>query len=126
MIKVDGKEFDVNVTEVGLDTNFIYKYAERTKSYEMKYELGAIFFNQSLTFGIGKSDTDFSKLWDLLSSKGVDGGTGHNVQIWTPIGKLTFLMYPDKVTVRLIHETKNDTWWNGMQVTFIAVKPSRS
>ena len=42
MIRVDGKDYDVIVTDVSLDTEFIYKYAERTKDYSMKYELGAV------------------------------------------------------------------------------------
>lgn len=126
MIKVDGKEYDVDVTDVGLDTEFIYKYAERTKDYELKYELGGIFLNQSLTFGMGRNNSDFSRLWDLLSSRSTtDGETGRNVEIWTPIGKLTFLMYPNNVNVKLLHDTKTETWWTGMQVKFIAVKPAR-
>lgn len=126
MIVVDGKEYDVIVNEVDLDTEFVYKYAERTKDFSLKYELGAVYFNQSITFGIGKSNSDFSELWDLLSDKGIDNGTGHNVQIWTPIGKLTFLMYPNGVKVKMLREKGGDTWWTGMQVKFIAVKPSRS
>lgn len=126
MIKVDGKDYDVIVTDVSLDTEFIYKYAERNENYDLLYELGAVFFNQSLTFGIGKSNTDFSRLWDLLSSRSIiDSGTGHNVEIWTPIGKLTFLMYPNSVTVKMVREKGNDTWWTGMNVKFIAVKPAR-
>lgn len=126
MIRVDGKNYDVIVTDVSLDTEFIYKYAERTKDFSMKYELGAVYFNQSLTFGLGKSNSDFSDLWDLLSNKGVDNGTGHNVEIWTPIGKLTFLMYPNSINVKMLREKGEETWWTGMQVKFIAVKPARS
>lgn len=126
MIKVDGREYDVDVIEVGLDTDFIYKYAERTKDYNMQYELGAVFFNQSLTFGTGRSQSDFADLWSLLSERSqIDTGTGHNVEIWTPIGRLTFLMYPDKVSVKMLRENKGYTWWTGMQVKFIGVKPAR-
>lgn len=127
MIKVDGKDYDVIVTDVSLDTEFIYKYAERNENYDLLYELGAVFFNQSLTFGIGKSNTDFSRLWDLLSSRStIDSGTGHNVEIWTPIGKLTFLMYPNSVNVKMLREKGSETWWSGMNVKFIAVKPART
>lgn len=126
MIVVDGKKYDVIVNEVDLDTEFVYKYAERMKDFSLKYELGAVYFNQSITFGIGKNNSDFSELWDLLSDKGIDNGTGHNVQIWTPIGKLTFLMYPNGVKVKMLREKGDDTWWTGMQVKFIAVKPARS
>lgn len=127
MIKIDGREYDVIVKTVKLDTEFIYKYAERTKDFSLKYELGAVYFNQSFTFGLGRSNSDFADLWDLLSDKGTDNGTGHNVEIWTPIGKLTFLMYPNSVSVELIQQDKKgETWWSNMQVKFIAVKPARS
>lgn len=43
MIVIDGKEYNVDVTDIGLDVEFIYKYAERTESFEMKYELGAVY-----------------------------------------------------------------------------------
>lgn len=126
MIRVDGKDYDVTVTEISLDTEFIYKYAERTKDFSMKYELGAVYFNQSFTFGLGRSNSDFSELWDLLSNKGVDNGTGHDVEIRTPIGKMTFLMYPNSISLKLVREKADNTWWTGMQVKFIAVKPARS
>lgn len=126
MIRVDGKDYDVIVTDVSLDTEFIYKYAERTKDFSMKYELGAVYFNQSFTFGLGRSNSDFSELWDLLSNKGVDNGTGHDVEIRTPIGKMTFLMYPNSISLKLVREKADNTWWTGMQVKFIAVKPARS
>ena len=127
MITVDGKNYNVAVTDVSLDTEFIYKYAERTEDYNLNYELGAVYHNQSLTFGIvDTSNQDFVDLYKLLSSKGIDNGTGHNVQIWTPMGKLTFLMYPNKLSVKMIHEKGSKTWWSGFNVKFIAVKPAES
>ena len=50
MITVDGKNYNVAVTDVSLDTEFIYKYAERTEDYNLNYELGAVYHNQSLIF----------------------------------------------------------------------------
>jgi len=127
MITVDGKLYNVSVKEVSLDTEFIYKYAERTEDYNLNYELGAVYFNQSLTFGtMDTSNQDFVDLYKLLSTKGIDNGTGHNVQIWTPMGKLTFLMYPNKLSVKMIYEKGSKTWWSGLNVKFIAVKPAES
>ena len=127
MITVDGKNYNVAVTDVSLDTEFIYKYAERTEDYNLNYELGAVYHNQSLTFGIVDTpNQDFVDLYKLLSSKGIDNGTGHNVQIWTPMGKLTFLMYPNKLSVKMIYEKGSKTWWSGFNVKFIAVKPAES
>lgn len=128
-ITVDGVLYDVDVTSVSLDTEFIYKYAERTEDFYLNYELGGVFFNQSITigyaYGAERKSTDFAKLWKLLSSESkVDNGTGHRVKIWTPLGRVTFLMYPDKVTVALKRDRdKFGTWWESMTVNFIAVAP---
>lgn len=127
MIIVDGRQYNVSVTDVGLDTEFIFKYAERTEDFNLNYELGAVYHNQSLTFGVEDTDNvDFVDLYKLLSTKGIDNGTGHNVEIWTPMGKMTFLMYPNKLSVKMKYEKGNKTWWSGMTINFIAVKPVES
>lgn len=130
MITVDGKEYNVEVTDLGLDVEFMYKYAERTERFDLQYELGAVYFNQNITFGMVSSDnTDFVELFKLLSTRSaIDSGTGHNVEIWTPMGKMTFLMYPNKLTLNLkkLEMGTKRTWWQGFTVKFIAVKPVES
>ena len=75
---------------------------------------------------LGSGNADFRDLFALLSTKSsIDSGTGHNVSVWTPLGKMTFLMYPDKLTLKLILLDKNqESWWSGFTVKFIAVKPA--
>lgn len=128
MITVDGKSYDVEVVDVGLDVEFIYKYAERTENFELSYELGAVYYNQSITFGTsGTGNEDFQELFSVLSTRSrIDAGTGHNVAIWTPVGRLTFLMYPDGLTLKMAHMAENESWWSGLTVKFIAVKPVES
>lgn len=130
MIVLDGKEFNVDVTDINLDVEFVYKYAERTENYEMQYELGAVYYNQSITFGTsGTENPDFEELFRILSTKSsIDEGTGHNVAIWTPLGRLTFMMYPNKLSLQMLHYDKNreNTWWTGFTVKFIALKPIES
>lgn len=128
MIVVDGRDYNVNITDVELDAEFMYKYAERTEDFNLNYELGAVFYNQSLTFGVEDTDNqDFVDLYRLLSTKSrIDNGTGHNVKIRTPLGEMTFLMYPNKLNVKLYKQKGTKTWWSGMTVKFIAVKPVES
>jgi hypothetical protein len=127
MITVDGRKFNVMIKAVDLDAEFMYKFAERTEDFNLNYELGAVFFNQSITFGVEDSDNkDFVDLYKLLTSKGVDNGTGHNVEIFTPLGRQTFLMYPNKVQIKLLKERGTKSWWQDMQIKFIAVKPAES
>lgn len=93
MIKIDGKQYDVPITELGLDVEFQYKFAERNEKYELNYELGAVFYNQSITFATtDTTNKDFVALVQLLSTKSsIDDGTGHEVEIRTPMGKWYFL-----------------------------------
>lgn len=130
MISIDGKELNVEVTDVGLDVEFVYKYAERAENFEMQYELGAVYYNQSITFGTSCTDNpDFRELFRILSTKsGIDKGTGHSVAIWTPLGRLTFLLYPNKLSLKMLHCEQNsgETWWTGLNVNFIALKPVES
>ena len=130
MITVDGREYNVEVIDVGLDVEFMYKYAERTERFDLQYELGAVYYNQNLTFGTVSTDNpDFVQLFRLLSTRSnIDSGTGHNVEIFTPLGKMSFLMYPNKLTLNLkkIDPGRNVTWWQGLTVKFIAVKPVES
>ena len=128
MIEVDGRNYNVDVTALGLDVEFMYKYAERTESYELRYELGAVYFNQSITFGcLSTNNKDFRDLFALLSTKSkIDEGTGHDVKVMTPLGAMTFLMYPDKINISMLMDRETETWWSGMNVSFIAVKPVES
>lgn len=130
MIIVDGRDYNVEVTELGLDVEFMYKYAERTEKFDLQYELGAVYYNQNLTFGTVSTDNDdFVDLFRLLSTRSsIDSGTGHSVGIYTPLGKMTFLMYPNKLTLNLkmIDPRRNVTWWQAFSVKFIAVKPVES
>lgn len=130
MITIDGKELNVEVTDLGLDVEFVYKFAERTESYEMQYELGAVYYNQSITFGTSCTDNpDFQELFRILSTKSsIDEGTGHDVVIMTPLGKLNFLMYPNKLSLKMLHyeQSSGNSWWTGLNVKFIALKPVES
>lgn len=130
MIKLDGKEYDVDVTDIGLDVEFVYKYAERAENYEMQYEIGAVYYNQSITFGTSGTDNkDFTELFRVLSTRsGIDEGTGHEVEIWTPLGPLAFLMYPNKLSLSMLKRdvSNMNSWWTGFNVKFIAVKPIES
>ena len=76
MIKIDGKQYDVPITELGLDVEFQYKFAERNEKYELNYELGAVFYNQSITFATtDTTNKDFVALVQLLSTKSsIDDG----------------------------------------------------
>lgn len=125
MIKLDGKNYKLNVIDVGLDVEFLYKYARRTEDFNMNYELGAVFYNQQITVGTEDSNNpDFVEFVKVLSTKSkIDNGTGHQIEIRTPMGMMSFLMYPDKLTMKLFKQRDERTWWQNLVIKFIAVKP---
>jgi len=124
-IYVDGVGYSLNVTNLKLDTEFLYKYAERTEDFGLSYELGAIYYNQEIT--LGTEDTgneDFVNLWKVLSSKStIDKGTGHNVRLLTPTGYVTCLMYPNSVSLEFSKYDVLKPKWKGLKVKFIMVNP---
>ena len=72
---------------------------------------------------------DFVELVQLLSKKSsLDNGTGHKVTVWTPMGRMKFLMYPNKLSMKMKSVTNRDsenecTKWASLKVKFIAVTP---
>lgn len=124
-IFVDGVGYDLNVTNITLDTEFLYKYAERTEDFSLSYELGAIYLNQEITLGTeDEGNEDFVKLWKVLSSKStIDNGTGHEVRILTPAGYLNCLMYPNSVNLNFQRYDSLHPKWKGLKVKFIMVNP---
>lgn len=131
MIKVDGKSYNVAIIDVSMNVEFIYKYAKRTEDYKLNYELGAVYYNQTLKFGVSDTgdanNSDYVELVKVLSTKSsIDDGTGHNVEIITPMGELTFLMYPNGIQMKLQKKHGSKSWWGDTTVKFIAVKPVES
>lgn len=125
MLEIDGVEYDVVVSDVELTTEFLMKFAERVPNHGIVYEVEGIYFNQSFTLGTGDEKGDMGKVWDVLSSLNANGDINHTVLLHTPIGRLRILMYPDKVSIKMVKQLKNNSYWTGMTVQFIPIKAVR-
>lgn len=125
-ITIDGTTYDVDVDEINIEGEFLYKFAERVNSGEFKSEAIGFFENQSILFR-GSNNSDFVALYEELSTKNTDGNYNKPVEVFSPIGKYTFDMYPDKLFVKMkryVDGAGND-WWGECLIKFIAVEKVR-
>lgn len=122
MITIDGIDYNVKILEVDLSADFLDKFAQRTESGDLERELIGVYFNQRLVFGMGNEKGELGNLFDKLT----EPVEFHDVSLYTPIGMLDFTIYCNNVRIKMLKATDNDTWWNGLSVTFTAKKPTRS
>ena len=121
-IKVDGNIYNLNIIDIGIEGDFLYKYAERTDDGDFKGELIGFFENQTITIQ-GDNNSDFVALYGALSAVQPDGTANHLVEVFSPLGNSEFMMYPNKLHVTLKHLTKQDIkWWADMTIKFTAVQ----
>lgn len=120
MFMMDEKTYDVPITQLDLSTNFLMKYQEKIPGKGLVYELDSIFYNQSITFGVGGKNSDLMQLWQDLSSITENKDISHNVKVKLPTGDLNFTMYPSNFKIQLIRDTQDQTLWSGLQVNFTA------
>lgn len=125
MIEIDGVSYDVTVTEVNLDTEFLMKFAERVPGRGIVYEVEGIYLNQSFSLGVGSEKDDMGKVWDMLSSFTPNRDINHTILLHTPVGRLRVLMYPSRISIKLVKQTDDNSYWSGMTVEFIPVKAVR-
>ena len=99
-LTVDSVEYDVFIEKVIIDGQFLYKFAERTISGDFNAEAIGFVENQSITI-LGNNDNDFVSLYEALSTINADGNYNKTVEVFSPLGKYEFEMYPDKLRVEL-------------------------
>lgn len=117
---MDGVTYNVDITNVQIEGEFLYKYANRTQNGDFQSEGLGYFENQSLTFSGGPS-SDFVALYQALTQLQADGTFNHEVELYSPLGKYNFDMYPNRLPISLDKISGTDTWWGEMSVKFTAV-----
>lgn len=119
--KMDGKTYNVNITEYIPDGEFLYKYAERTENGDLKSEAIGYFQNLTITFS-DSSDSDFADLYNDLKTIQPDGTTNHEIEFINPVETINQLMYPNQLTTPIIRLRQGtNSFWGEMKVKFIAV-----
>lgn len=120
-ISIDGTSYNVEVDAIGLQGDFLYKYAERLQSGDFQSEAIGFFENQTITFR-GDNNSDFVDLYEALTTINADGTYSRDITVYSPLGEYVGTMYPDKMYVDLTHIDKNDNkWWGEMTVKFTSI-----
>jgi len=121
IIKLDGNEYDLFVTGLNINGEFLYKYAERVESGEFKSEAIGFFENQTLSIK-GDNDLSFVEFYEYLSTLKSDGTYNVLTEVFSPVGTYEFLMYPNRLNINLKTIDKSGSnWWATMDITFTAV-----
>ena len=119
-IKINGVTYNVNIIDLDINGEFLYKYANRVSNGDFKSEAIGYFENQLITFK-GDQDSDFVELYRELAREKADGTFNVSIEVFSPLGKYVFDMYPNKLSVKLRHiDKKGQNWWGEMPVRFIA------
>jgi hypothetical protein len=120
LIIIDGTTFDVPVTSIKRNAEFLDKFAERTEDGILHRELIGVYFNYTLQFGRTTNTTEYVALWDKLT----EPEEFHTVVVpdvdATPV---TFTAYFAGVSDEIHKETDAKTFWKNLTVNFIAKEP---
>lgn len=121
LFEMDGTTYEIDITELSIDGQFLYKYAERVENGDFKAEGIGFFENMSITFK-GTPNNDFAQLYSDLKELQADGTFNHDIKTITPLGEYTQKAYPDKLGVPIArYDESINSWWGEMTVKFIAV-----
>ena len=122
MIRIDGVNFDVPVSEVDMKADYLYKYAERTADGKLHSEMIGVYFNYSIKFGTSLDTTTYAALWAKLT----EPTEYHTVRVWDATGVYDFTAYFAGVTHKLRKLRGSNVFWKELTVNFIARSPART
>lgn len=120
MITIDGTDYDIPISGIKRNAEFLDKYAERTEDGILHRELIGVYFNYSLQFGRTNNTTEYAALWDKLT----EATEFHEVVVPDGDGApVTFTAYFAGVSDELRKDTDAKTFWKNLTVNFIAQEP---
>ncbi len=125
-IVVNGTTYNVDINEININGEFLYKYAERVLSGDFKSEAIGFFENQSITFQ-GDNNSDFVSLYQELSTLNSEGNYNKTIEVFSPLGKYNFEMYPNSLNAKMkrLGTGLIKSWWAEMSIKFTAVSKVR-
>lgn len=122
-IVIDGTTFDIPVTGIKRNAEFLDKFAERTEDGVLHRELIGVYFNYLLEFGRTTNTTEYAALWEKLT----EPEEFHTVTVPDlDAAPLTFTAYFAGVSDELRKDTTAKTFWKNLRVNFIAKEPTRT
>lgn len=118
IIKIDGTNFDLNITSLQEEDTFVDKYAERTESYDLERELVGLFINYRVKLGNIQDEIQAQKFINKIR----EVVPYHEVELPFDNTTLKFKAYITGITRNLLN-TVGGNKWGGYEVRFIAKAP---
>jgi len=119
ILTIDGTTYPVNIVSLTETSDFQDKYSEQTENFDLKRELGGIFFNYELQLGEIQNQTTALALYEKLH----EFTEFHTVTLPHNDGLQTFQAYITGVGRPLKSRINETNKWGGYTITFTAKSP---
>ena len=107
-IIIDGKRYDVPVSEVSRNADVLDKYANRTENGDLKRKGIGVYYNYEITFGFTTNTAAYNSLTVPASS-----------------GDFSFKAYITKVSDKMLAQYKGKNYFGELKASFTAKAPAR-
>ena len=122
MLTIDGQNYNLPVIKLTRKMDFLDKYAQRTESGDLERELIGVYFNYSLSIGMGTDPTEYERLWQKLG----EAVEFHEVTVYDNLGTKTFTAYLSNVQDELMRYKDGKGYFKGLMVNYTAKSPART
>lgn len=120
-IIIDGKRYDVPVSDVVRNADVLDKYANRTENGDLKRKGIGVYYNYEISFGF----TTDTVAYDSLYSKLTEAKEFHNVTVPASGGDFSFKAYITKVSDKMLAQYKGKNYFGELKASFTAKAPAR-
>lgn len=117
MIKIDGEDFDVEITSIDMSADMLDKYAERTNDGILHRELIGVYYNFEIAFASGYSNpTEYARLWRKLT----EATEFHQVTLYDEAGEYTQWGYFANTKHSISKVKSGVPYWKSLSTSFVA------
>lgn len=120
-IYIDGKRYDVPVTEIVRTADVLDRYAKRTENGGLKRKLIGVYFNYEITFG----DTLSTETYNELYAKLTEPREFHDVIVPASDGDYAYTAYITGVQDKMVAQYGDKNYYGSLKASFIAKEPAR-
>jgi hypothetical protein len=121
VIKIDSTTYNIKVLNINRRADFLDKSAGRTANGVLKRKLLGVYFNYSLSFGVGVDSAEYALLYEKLT----EATEFHTVEIPYNNMMFEFEAYFSEINDSLLRYKDDNGYWTGLTVDFIAKEPAK-
>lgn len=120
-IIIDGKRYNVPVSEINRTADVLDKYANRTENGDLKRKGIGVYFNYEISFGFTTNTAAYNSLFNKLT----EPEEFHTVTVPASNGDFTFKAYITKVSDQMVAQYKGKNYFGELKASFTAKAPAR-